>query len=76
MRTVFADAAPIAEIRGGMVYLRWADEAEPAVAVPIHVARKFCELTMRTLNDWEREQTGRQPVPFRKVRNGAPISHG
>jgi hypothetical protein len=58
MRTIFTDTAPIAEVRGGLVVLKFGDE-HPIVTTPPHVVREFCEITMRKLDAWEAEQTGR-----------------
>jgi hypothetical protein len=75
-KPIFADEAPIAEIRGGLAYLTHPGDKRPSVAVPIHVLREFCERSIRMLNDWERERAGVvEPIHKPSGKTG-PITHG
>ena len=59
MRSIFTDTAPVAEVRGGLVVLTFEGELHPCVTVPVHVARKFCEVTKLEIDEWEAEQRAR-----------------
>jgi hypothetical protein len=70
----YIDEAPVADIRGGVVVVTLKGKKRPSVCVPVHVAREFCEITLRRLDKWDAEQAGRV-VPLRR-RKVPPITHG
>jgi hypothetical protein len=71
LHSSFTDEVPTAEFRKGLVVMCHG-EGRPTVCAPIHVVRKFCELTIRKLDAHEAEQAGRVvPLPCKR----GPISH-
>lgn len=40
-------------------------------AMPPHIARRFCEAGIRTINQWERDEAEREPIiPFERAEPG------
>jgi hypothetical protein len=73
LRCDYNEAAPIAEPRGNVWVTKAKGSKRQAVWSP-HALREFCELTLRKLDAWEAEQSGRvSPIkpklkPKRKVK--------
>lgn len=68
MQTAFTDEVPEAEVRGGMVYITMANSDHATVVAPLHVVRRFCEVTIRKINAWDVAQAGRGTVvPMRRT---------
>lgn len=65
--TIYTEAIPVAEVRGGMVFITIDGGDHPRVCSPIYAVREFCEVTILALNEWEAEQAGRSVVaPLRR----------
>lgn len=76
MRTEFADEPPDIELRGGLAYLIYAGESRPAIAVPIHVLRRFCESGIRKLNAHDAQQSNVVVQLRSRQSRGPPLPHG
>lgn len=63
MQSAYTEDVPVAEIVNGLARIKLdASGNHPHVVTPIHVLRRFCEVTIRTINAWEREQAARPAV--------------
>lgn len=66
----FTDVIPVAEVHAGLVFIDVGNGHKPII-VPVHAVRKFCEITILAINDWEEGEARRRVVePLRKIDGG------